>query len=396
MSARDTGGPEAGPGRADGVRASVLQGRPGQRDRERKERNVAQTTPGPSVLASGVVFDPDAYASPLDLRATEAAIKFIKAGFQERLAESLNLARVSAPIAVLGRTGVNDHLDGIQKPVAFRVKALGADAEIVQSLAKWKRAALADYGFAHGEGLFTDMNAIRPDETLDNFHSIYVDQWDWERVISAGERTVGFLQHIVRRIYGAIRGMEIEVCSRLRGLPPPFLPEDITFVHSLDLEARFPDLSPRERESAICAEKGAVFVVGIGADLLSGQPHDGRAADYDDWVTEGADGKPGLNGDILVWYPLLECSLELSSMGIRVDKAALLEQLRRKGEESKLEQWFHRRLLQDELPLSVGGGIGQSRLCMLLLRKAHVGEVQCGIWPADTLDYCRRHGIQLL
>lgn len=357
---------------------------------------MAQATLGAGVLANGVVLDPESYSSPLDLRETEAAIKLIKAGFQERLAEALNLTRVSAPIAVLGRTGVNDHLDGVQKPVAFRVKALGADAEIVQSLAKWKRAALADYGFAHGEGLFTDMNAIRPDETIDNVHSIYVDQWDWERVINAGERTVTFLQAIVRRIYGAIRDMETEVCSRLDSLPPPFLPEDITFVHSLELEARYPDLSPRERESAICAEKGAVFVVGIGAELRSGEPHDARAADYDDWVTEAADGKPGLNGDILVWCPLLGCSLELSSMGIRVDKTALLEQLKRTGEEFKLEQWFHQRLLRDELPLSIGGGIGQSRLCMLLLRKVHVGEVQCGIWPAETLEYCRQYGIPLL
>ena len=357
---------------------------------------MAQTRPDAGVFANGVVFEAEAYSSVLDLRETEAGIKVIKAGFQERLAEALNLTRVSAPIAVLGRTGVNDHLDGVQKPVAFRVKALGRDAEIVQSLAKWKRAALADYGFAHGEGLFTDMNAIRPDESLDNLHSIYVDQWDWERVIAAGERTVDFLQDIVRRIYGAIKGMESHVCSRFGRLPPPFLPEQITFVHSLDLEARYPELSPRQRESAICREHGAVFVVGIGAELASGEPHDARAADYDDWVTQAADGKPGLNGDILVWYPLLGCSLELSSMGIRVDKAALLEQLKQKGEESKSEQWFHQRLLRDELPLSVGGGIGQSRLCMLLLRKAHVGEVQCGIWPEETLAYCRHHGIQLL
>ncbi len=339
---------------------------------------------------------PEGYSSSLDLRETEQAIKFIKDRFQLLLGEALNLTRVSAPIVVLSKTGLNDHLDGIQKPVCLQIKGLGEQGEIVQSLAKWKRAALARYGFAQGEGLYTDMNAIRPDEGLSNLHSIYVDQWDWERVIRKEDRTVDFLQEIVAGIYGAIRDMEKEVCAKYPALPSPCLPDTIHFVHSQDLEDQYPDLSPRERENAACEEKCAVFVIGIGAELVSGKPHDARAADYDDWSTETTPGKQGLNGDILVWNPVLGRAFELSSMGIRVDADALRVQLKHHGEEHRLEQPFHQGVLSGELPLTIGGGIGQSRLCMLFLRKAHVGEVQAGVWPAELLEQCHQRGIALL
>ena len=339
---------------------------------------------------------PEEYDSPLDLRETERAIKFVKDRFQSLLAEALNLSRVSAPIAVLSRTGINDHLDGTQKPVCLTVKELGETAEIVQSLAKWKRAALGDYGFGHGEGLYTDMNAIRPDEAVGNFHSIYVDQWDWEVVISEEERTVDCLQTVVRKIYGAIRALEAQVCAGWEMLGGPFLPEDITFIHSQDLEDKYPDLHPRERENRICEEAGAVFVIGIGAELASGQPHDARAADYDDWATVSETGKPGLNGDILVWYPVLNRALELSSMGIRVDATSLRKQLELHDELRRLEQPFHKGIINGELPLTVGGGIGQSRLCMLMLRKVHVGEVQAGVWSDEMRAECAARGIRLL
>jgi len=339
---------------------------------------------------------PDGYRPLFDLRETERAIKYIKDLFQNSLAQALNLTRVTAPLIVLNGTGINDHLSGIEQPVRFMVKNIGESAEIVQSLAKWKRMALGDYGFGHGEGLYTDMNALRPDEVLDNLHSIYVDQWDWERVISREERSVAFLQAIVRRIYGVIVGTERAVCQRYGHVPGPYLPEEIYFVHSEDLEAMYPGLSPRERENAICREKGAVFVIGIGAPLANGEPHDQRAADYDDWITETGGGKKGLNGDILVWYPVLNCAFELSSMGIRVDSESLKKQLDMRNEQFKMALYFHQRLLQGELPLTIGGGIGQSRLCMFYLRKAHVGEVQASVWPAATVETCRRGGVSLL
>jgi aspartate--ammonia ligase len=339
---------------------------------------------------------PPDYTPALGLRETEVAIKHIKDTFERRLARALNLTRVSAPIVVSSRTGVNDHLDGTQLPVRIRVKALGEDVEIVQSLAKWKRAALADYGFRRGEGLYTDMNAIRPDERLDCLHSIYVDQWDWELMVSARERNTQRLRQVVRSIYRVIRGLEQDVCRRWPALPGPCLPAEIWFAHSRDLEERYPALTPREREDAICREHGAVFVIGIGAPLRSGAPHDARAADYDDWITAGEGGKAGLNGDILVWYPVLNRALELSSMGIRVDAASLRRQLRLHGETAKARLPFHRKVLRNELPLTMGGGIGQSRLCMLLLRKAHVGEVQSAVWPAAMSRLCRKRGIRLL
>jgi aspartate--ammonia ligase len=291
---------------------------------------------------------------------------------------------------------VNDHLSGVEQPVRFMVKNIGENAEIVQSLAKWKRMALGDYGFPHGEGLYTDMNALRPDETLDNLHSIYVDQWDWERVIHAEERCIPFLQSIVRSIYQVIVETERAVCQRYERVPGPYLPQEITFVHSEDLEKMYPGLSPRERENAICQDKGAVFVIGIGAPLANGRPHDQRAADYDDWITETGDGKRGLNGDILVWYPVLNCAFELSSMGIRVSPESLLKQLALKDERFKEGLHFHQRLLRGELPLTIGGGIGQSRLCMFYLRKAHVGEVQASVWPPELISACREKGVFLL
>jgi aspartate--ammonia ligase len=339
---------------------------------------------------------PEGYNHRLTLRQTEEGIKYIKDGFERRLAAALNLTRVSAPIFVQSGTGLNDHLSGVEQPVRFSVAALGCEAEIVQSLAKWKRMALAMYGFGPGEGLYTDMNAIRPDETPDNLHSIYVDQWDWERVIGLEERTLDTLRAVVQRIYGAIVATKRDVCAQFGSLSEPFLPQEITFVHAEELALRYPELSPRQREHAICREHGAVFVIGIGAPLADGTPHDARAADYDDWSTVTLDGRRGLNGDILVWYPVLGCALELSSMGIRVDANALEIQLALKGEADKLDLYYHRSVMSGAFPLTIGGGIGQSRLCMLFLRRAHVGEVQASIWPPEMVRACRQHGVVLL
>lgn len=339
---------------------------------------------------------PHRYRAVLDVRETELAIKHIKDFVQGHLSKALQLQRISAPVAVLARTGINDHLSGIERPARFHVKALNEEAEVVQSLAKWKRAALAEYGFRPGEGLYTDMNAIRPDETLDHLHSIYVDQWDWERILRKGERRLDFLEEIVRAIYRVVRAAERETCRRYPRLAKPFLPPSITFVHSEELEAMYPELSPIEREDAICRARGAAFVIGIGARLRDGLPHDDRAADYDDWSTPTGGGRRGLNGDILVWNPLLGCAFELSSMGIRVDREALLRQLALKGEEDKARMPYHRKLLSGALPPTIGGGIGQSRLCMLFLRKAHIGEVQAGIWPEGMLQACRKAGVRLL
>lgn len=330
----------------------------------------------------------------LDLRQTERAIRMIKEHFQTHLGEALNLLRVSAPLFVASGTGINDNLNGIELPVSFPIKALGGQrAEIVQSLAKWKRMALADYGFAPGEGLYTDMNAIRPDEVLDAIHSIYVDQWDWERVMGSGERNVEFLRWIVERIYEVIAQTERHVCERHAF--EPILPGKIHFVHTEELARQYPELSRREREDAIAKAHGAVFILGIGANLPDGQPHDGRAPDYDDWTTPTPLG-PGLNGDIFVWNPVLERGFELSSMGIRVDPESLRRQLALRNAEDRSHLPFHRRLLAGELPQTIGGGLGQSRLCMFFLRKRHIGEVQCSIWPDELRESLKRDGIALL
>jgi aspartate--ammonia ligase len=339
---------------------------------------------------------PANYHPLLDIHQTERAIRLIKDFFQTNLAFELNLTRVTAPLFVPSGTGINDDLNGTERPVSFGVKSMGgARVEVVQSLAKWKRMMLADYGFRQGEGLYTDMNAIRPDEVLDNLHSLYVDQWDWERVISAQERTIPFLQSIVRRIYDVIRRAERYVGHCFPELKP-VLPEQITFVRSEELEARYPDLTPRQREWRFCKEHGAVFVIGIGGPLKNGQPHDDRAPDYDDWSTPNGEGGLGLNGDILVYYPTLDMALELSSMGIRVDPAALARQLELRGCTARRQLLFHRRLLAGEFPLTIGGGIGQSRLCLLYLHKAHLGEIQAGVWPPEMIETCRTQNISLL
>lgn len=336
------------------------------------------------------------YKPYLGLRETEQAIRFIKTYFQENLSSGLNLSRVSAPLFVRDDTGVNDNLTGVEQPVGFTVKDIGCRAEIVQSLAKWKRMALADYGFIRGEGLYTDMNAIRPDEKLDELHSIYVDQWDWERIIGGEDRNLDFLRDVVTSIYRVIRATAAAVREKFPALPNLELPEEIRFVHSEDLVARYPEMRRSEREDAVCAEHKAVFLIGIGSELADGKPHDDRAADYDDWCTETSPGKRGLNGDILVWHPQLGGAFELSSMGIRVSPQSLERQLEIKGESHKSELPFHRRLLSGELPLSIGGGIGQSRLCMFFLQKAHIGEVQSSIWPEEMIKECRRQGVILL
>ncbi|MCX6817608.1 MAG: aspartate--ammonia ligase [Candidatus Aenigmarchaeota archaeon] len=336
------------------------------------------------------------YESLLGIRETEKEIKIIKDFFQDALASSLALQRVSAPIIVRSGTGVNDDLNGIEHKVSFTIPDdAHAMAEIVFSLAKWKRLALAEYGFMPGEGLYTDMNAIRPDETLDEFHSLYVDQWDWEKIILPGERSLATLKATVRKIYGVIKATEAMVYSRHPQIKP-FLPDDISFIHAEELQSMYPHLTPKQREDAIAKEKGAVFVIGIGSELADGKPHDGRAPDYDDWITETGEGKRGLNGDIIVWYPLLAKAMELSSMGIRVDSESLAKQLEIRKAESRMRLRWHSRLLAGELPLTMGGGIGQSRLCMLFLQKLHIGEVQASIWPERISDECARKGVRLL
>ena len=332
-------------------------------------------------------FIPQDYHPILDLQTTERAIKKIKDFFQLNLAFELDLTRMTAPLFVLKGTGVNDDLNGIERPVGFKIRHLqDIEAEVVQSLAKWKRMVLADYGIPAGTGIYTDMNAIRADETLDNLHSLYVDQWDWEKVITADQRTIPFLQSIVRCIYDVIRRTELYVYHEYPSIKP-ILPEKIEFIQSEELLQRYPNLTPQEREDVVVRENGAVFVIGIGGKLSDGKPHDGRAPDYDDWT---------LNGDIIVWNPITECSFELSSMGIRVDKSALLNQLKISGQEQRLKLKFHQRLMNGELPLSIGGGIGQSRLCMLFLHKAHVGEIQASIWPEEMIAECKRNNIILL
>ena len=330
------------------------------------------------------------------MRQTEQGIKLIKEFFQQNLSTELRLRRVTAPLFVLKGLGINDDLNGIERPVTFPIKDLNdAEAEVVHSLAKWKRLTLAEYEVEPGYGVYTDMNAIRADEELDNLHSLYVDQWDWEAVITQRQRTLAFLEDVVRRIYAAIRRTEYLTCETYPELKA-FLPEEIHFVHSEELLQMYPDMTAKEREDAICKKFGAVFIEGIGGLLSNGEKHDGRAPDYDDWSTKAENGKVGLNGDILIWYPILERSIELSSMGIRVDDVSLLRQLKIEGKEERSKLFFHRQLLQGRLPLSIGGGIGQSRLCMVLLHKAHIGEIQASIWPDDMRQECEESGMNLI
>lgn len=342
------------------------------------------------------LIKPQGYKPLLDKRQTEQGIKLIKEFFQQNLSTELRLRRVTAPLFVLKGLGINDDLNGVERPVSFPIKDLGeAQAEVVHSLAKWKRLTLAEYDVQPGYGIYTDMNAIRADEELDNLHSLYVDQWDWEAVITNEQRTIRFLEDVVRRIYAAIRRTEYLTCETYEQLKP-FLPEDIHFVHSEDLLQMYPDKTPKEREDAICKKYGAVFVEGIGGKLSDGKKHDGRAPDYDDWSTVAENGKKGLNGDILIWYPTLGHSFELSSMGIRVDKESLVRQLELEGQEGREQLYFHRQLLAGKLPLSIGGGIGQSRLCMVLLHKAHIGEIQASIWPEQMVKECEEAGMPLI
>ncbi|CCX67120.1 aspartate--ammonia ligase [Prevotella sp. CAG:1058] len=342
------------------------------------------------------LIKPVSYKPLLDIQQTEQGIKLIKEFFQMNLSTELRLRRVTAPLFVLKGLGINDDLNGVERPVTFPIKDLGdAKAEVVHSLAKWKRLTLGEYNIEPGYGIYTDMNAIRADEELDNLHSLYVDQWDWEAVMTAEQRNLGFLKDIVRRIYSAIRRTEFLVCERYPEIKP-FLPDEIQFIESEELLQMYPDKSAKEREDLIARKYGAVFIIGIGGKLSNGEPHDGRAPDYDDWTTPNGDGCYGLNGDILIWYPTLDRAVELSSMGIRVDKETLLRQLDITGQQCRKELYFHKKLLAGELPLSIGGGIGQSRLCMVLLHKAHLGEIQASIWPDEMLNECARLGMAII
>ena len=330
---------------------------------------------------------PENYHSPLTIRETEVAIKEVKDHFERALAKSLHLTRVSAPLFVRPESGLNDNLNGVERPVAFGIKEQeDREVEIVHSLAKWKRYALKRYGFHSGEGLYTDMSAIRRDEDTDNIHSIYVDQWDWEKVISKEERNMETLEYTVGKVYSALKETEAYMARRYNYIEE-FLPDEISFITSQELETMYPDKTPKEREYHFAKAKGAVFIKQIGKTLASGQRHDGRAPDYDDWQ---------LNGDILFWFETLNCALEISSMGIRVDEKALEEQLVKAGCEERKNLPYHKMLLNGELPYTIGGGIGQSRLCMLLLDRAHVGEVQASLWPEEMREACREHNIILL
>ncbi len=330
---------------------------------------------------------PKNYKSELDLHDTQFAIKTVKDFFQSLLVQRLHLTRVSAPLFVDSTAGLNDNLNGYERPVSFDIREQdGRFAEVVHSLAKWKRYALKKYEFGLGEGIYTDMNAIRRDEDTDNIHSIFVDQWDWEKVISKEDRTLDYLKDTVRTIYKCLRKTEQFMAIQYDYIDL-ILPKEIYFITSQELEDMYPGKTGKEREYLICKEKGAVCLMQIGDKLASGEPHDGRAPDYDDW---------SLNADILVYYPVLDIALELSSMGVRVDRNALMEQLQKAECMDRAELPFHQAVLKDELPYTIGGGIGQSRMCMFFLRKAHIGEVQSSLWPEDVMEECERNGIKLL
>ena len=326
------------------------------------------------------------YQSKLSIKETQAAIQFLRHKFETELCDALNLNRASAPMFVNVKSGLNDNLNGVERPVTFDVLETGEVMEIVHSLAKWKRYALHEYGIETHKGIYTDMNAIRRDEKCDAIHSLYVDQWDWEKVITREDRTEEYLNQVVRDIYGAIKMTSKAVERRYPELKD-ILPDEISFVTTQELEDRWPDYTDKQKERAIAKEKGAVFVMKIGCKLKSGKKHDGRAPDYDDWH---------LNGDILVYYPILDIALELSSMGIRVDEKSMMSQLEEYNALDRLKFDFHQNIINGKLPLTIGGGIGQSRLCMFLLQKAHIGEVQSSVWPQSEIDYCKENGIQLL
>ncbi len=338
---------------------------------------------------------PVGYKPLLSLRDAELAIKQVKDHFEQQLSKSLGLQRVTAPFFVRANTGLNDDLNGVEKPVSFRVTGADTDVEVVQSLAKWKRYALKRYGFKPGEGIYTDMNAIRPDEVLDEIHSFYVDQWDWCKIIKPEQRNVETLKETVEKIYACLVETEKFVASEHPSIHP-ILPQHITFVTTLEMFKQLPDLTPRQRETEYCKRYGAIFVIGIGGELPDGTIHDGRAPDYDDWTTPREDGGIGLNGDIVVWNPVLKSAFEISSMGIRVNAEALKKQLEIRGCQEREKFPFHQALLKGELPQTMGGGIGQSRLCMYMLHCAHVGEVQSGIWPEQMIEECTQAGVTLL
>ena len=330
---------------------------------------------------------PKDYHSELNLHDTQIAIKTVKDFFQNLVSQRLNLSRVSAPLFVDPDSGLNDNLNGVERPVTFDIKEQnGREAEVVQSLAKWKRYALKKYGFSYGEGLYTDMNAIRRDEITDNIHSIFVDQWDWEKIIKKDERTIATLMDTVKVVYKCLRKTEKYMAIQYDYIEE-ILPHDIFFVTTQELADMFPDNTPKEREYYIAKAKGAVCIMQIGDILENGERHDGRAPDYDDW---------SLNADIVVYYPVLDIALELSSMGIRVDKKALLSQLKKAGCEERKDLPFQKAIINEELPYTIGGGIGQSRICMFFLRKAHIGEVQSSLWPEDMIAQCEENGVQLL
>ena len=342
------------------------------------------------------LIKPKQYRPILDMQQTEMGIKQIKDFFQQNLSSELRLRRVTAPLFVLKGMGINDDLNGVERAVNFPIKDMGDEqAEIVHSLAKWKRLTLADYKISEGFGIYTDMNAIRADEELGNLHSLYVDQWDWELVMSPNDRDIEFLKKIVKRIYAALVRTEYLVYEIFPAISP-ILPGEITFIHSEELVQMYPCLTEKEKENEIAKKYGAVFIIGIGGILSNGKPHDGRAPDYDDWTTRSENGYRGLNGDLIVWNPILGQAMELSSMGIRVDKEVLLEQLKATGQTYRKDLYFHKRLLNGELPQSIGGGIGQSRLCMFYLRKAHIGEIQAGLWPKEMCEAAATLGMPLI
>lgn len=342
------------------------------------------------------LIKPKNYKSLLSFNETEKAIKLIKDFFQLNLSSELQLRRITAPLFVMKGTGINDDLNGTERPVSFPIKEMGnKEAEIVHSLAKWKRMALANHNIEKGYGIYTDMNALRPDEEFSNIHSIYVDQWDWEKVISEEERTIDYLKKTVSKLFNILKRVEYAVYEDFP-LITPTLPEEIFFIHTEDLLKEYPNLSAKQREIEIAKKYGAVFIIGIGGALADGKKHDGRAPDYDDWVTETGGGKKGLNGDIVLWNPVLEQAFEISSMGIRVDKNSLLKQLEIENALGRKDLMWHKKLLSGELPLSIGGGIGQSRLCMYFLKKAHIGEIQSSIWPNEMIKECDEANIKII